>query len=561
MSLKHSNKMSTTRFRAVTKHLTAGSLFLAALAPSLHAEKTLLFADEADILYRSGTLKELVPLKKYEGNPVIAPDKPWEYMIGWVSVYRNPQTGLFQMWYQAYNEKRTEDKRLRCVVAYAESKDGKTWVKPNLGLFPYYEVKDTNIVLIGAPNAYGDRYCNSVVVDPKDPDPAKRYKMVYYDWDPDDEKNVGAGTRVAFSPDGIKWTKYDKMVHKTSYGAKGKQPPFEDESIFSEVPAQNGKPAKKSWLVPISMSDAQDVFYDDMKGVFVGYGKMWMHGPDGGSHWKHGMGRMESKDFINWSKPQFLLGPSDNDPPQLEFHTSPVFTYNGQYFSLNQMLNRSAGTMDIELMTSRDGFEWVRPFPGQFILSRGTGAVFDAATLLTNGNAIPMGDEMWFYYGGYRGTAIGGVGLDKQVIGSKDYHSGVGLATMQKDRFVAIVPDPDVNSRNSLKVNKNTVGTEAPKPVKPNTVGQVTLRPIDLSKVREITLNTDASQGSISVELLNEDGYRVRGFSKEDAVPITANSLNAKVAWKDKNLSALKPKKYMLRIHLNNAKLYACTLK
>lgn len=559
MLLKHSTKMST--LRAVTKHLTAGSLFLAALAPTLHAEKTLLFADDADVLYRSGTLKELVPLKKYEGNPVITPDKPWEYMIGWVSVYRNPQTGLFQMWYQAYNEKRTEDKRLRCVVAYAESKDGKTWVKPNLGLFPYYEVKDTNIVLIGAPNAYGDRYCNSVVVDPKDPDPAKRYKMVYYDWDPDDEKNVGAGTRVAFSPDGIKWTKYDKMVHKTSYGAKGKQPPFEDESIYFEIPAQNDKPAKKSWLVPISMSDAQDVFYDDIKNVYVGYGKMWMHGPDGGSHWKHGMGRMESKDFINWSKPQFLLGPSDNDPPQLEFHTSPVFLYNGQYFSLNQMLNRSAGTMDIELMTSRDGFEWVRPFPGQFILSRGTGAVFDAATLLTNGNAIPMGDEMWFYYGGYRGTAIGGVGLDKQVIGSKDYHSGIGLATMQKDRFVAIVPDPDVNSRNSLKVNKDTVGKEAPKPVKPNTIGQVTLRPIDLSKVREITLNADASQGSISVELLNEDGYRVRGFSKEDAVPVTENSLNAKVAWKDKNLSALKPKKYMLRIHLNNAKLYACTLK
>ncbi len=553
--------MYTITSRDVMKPLTAASLFLAASLPSIHAEKTLLFVDDADILYRSGTVRELVPLKKYEGNPVIAPDKPWEGMIGWVSVYRNPQNGLFQMWYQAYNDKRTEDKSLRCVVAYAESKDGKNWVKPNLGLFPYYEEKDTNIVLIGAPNAYGDRYCNSVLVDPKDPDPARRYKMMYYDWDPDDEKNVGAGSRVAFSPDGIHWTKHESMVHKTSYGAKGKQPPFEDESIFSEIPAQNGKPAKKSWLVPISMSDAQDVFYDDLKGVYVGYGKMWMHGPDGGSHWKHGMGRIESKDFIHWSKPQFLLGPTDDDAPQLEFHTSPVFLYNGQYFSLNQILDRSAGIMDIELMTSRDGLEWTRPFPGKFILTRGTGAVFDAATLLTNGNAIPMGDQVWFYYGGYRGTAIGGVGLDKQVIGSGDYHSGVGLATMEKDRFVAIAPDPDVNTRNSLKVNRDTVGKAAPKPVKANTVGQITLRPMDLSKVREITLNADASQGSIAVELLNEDGYRVRGFSKDDATPITENSLNAKVAWKDSNLSALKPKKYMLRIHLNNAKLYACTLK
>ena len=546
------------------RNVVRNVLLIAASATQLHAQtaaKTLLFVDDEDILYRSGTVKELVPLKRYEGNPVIKPDKPWEFMIGWVSVYRNPKTGLFQMWYQAYNEKRSEDKTLKCVVAYAESKDGKNWVKPNLGLFPYYEEKDTNIVLIGAPNAYGDRYCNSVLVDPQDPDPAKRYKMMYYDWDPDDAKNVGAGSRVAFSPDGIHWTKHEGMVHKTSYGAKGKQPPFEDESIFMEVPGREGQRPKKSWMVPISMSDAQDVFYDDLKGVFVGYGKMWMHGPDGGSHWKHGMGRIESKDFVNWSKPQFLLGPDDNDPPQLEFHTSPVFLYNGQYISLNQMLNRSAGTMDIELMTSRDGLDWKRPFPGQYILGRATGAVFDAATLLTNGTPIFMGDDIYFYYGGYRGTAIGGVGLDKQVIGSADYHSGIGLATARKDRFVAIAPDPDINLRNSLKVNRETVGKEVPKPVKPNTVGQITLRPLDLSKIREITLTTDASEGSVSVELLNEDGYRVRGFSKDDAVPITTDSLNAKVAWKEKNLSSLKPKKYILRIHLNNAKLYACTLK
>ncbi len=143
-------------------------------------------------------------------------------MIGWVSVHRDSRTGRHQMWYQAYNEKRTGDKRLKCVVAYAESDDGMHWTKPNLGLHPYYEVNETNIVLIGAPNAYGDRYCNSVLVDERDPDPQRRYKMVYYDWEPDDEQNRGAGMRVAFSPDGIHWTKHPGMVHKTSFGAKGK---------------------------------------------------------------------------------------------------------------------------------------------------------------------------------------------------------------------------------------------------------------------------------------------------------------------------------------------------
>jgi hypothetical protein len=555
-------------------HLFRAALLSAALLPASAKDpavaatpdaaqalpRTLLFVDDRDILYRSGTRKEVVPLSKYAGNPVLAPEHPWEGMIGWVSTYRDPATGRCQMWYQAYNEKRTEDKRLRCVVAYAESADGKSWVKPKLTLFPYYEVKETNIVLIGAPNGYGDRYCNSVLVDPRDPDPRRRYKMVYYDWAPDDERNLGAGTHVAFSPDGIHWTKHEGMVHKTSYGAKGRQPPFAGESIYTEGPVKNGRPSR-SWLVPLSMSDAQDVFYDELKKCYASYGKMWMQGPDGGSHWKHGMGRIESKDFIHWSKPQFLLGPGDNDPPQLEFHTSPVFPYNGQYFSLNQILNRSAGVMDIELMSSRDGFQWDRPYAGIHFLERGTGPVFDAATLLTNGTPSRVGDEMWFYYGAYRGTAIGAVGLDRQVIGGKDYFSGVGLAMMKRDRFVAIVPDPAINQRNSLKVSRATAGKAAPKLPKPNTIGQVTLRALDLRKVRGMTINADASLGKVSVEVLNEDGFRVRGFSKEDAVAVTGDALAAEIAWKERTLGDLTPGRYLLRIHLENAKLFACTLQ
>ena len=67
--------------------------------------------DDEDVLYRSGTRKEVVPLRKFSGNPVIAPDRPWEGMIGWVSVGRAPGSGKFQMWYQAYNEKRNEKRR------------------------------------------------------------------------------------------------------------------------------------------------------------------------------------------------------------------------------------------------------------------------------------------------------------------------------------------------------------------------------------------------------------------------------------------------------------------
>jgi hypothetical protein len=63
------------------------TLLLAPLAALHAADRTVLFVDDEDLLYRSGTQKKIDPLRKYEGNPVIAPDKPWEGMIGWVSVY------------------------------------------------------------------------------------------------------------------------------------------------------------------------------------------------------------------------------------------------------------------------------------------------------------------------------------------------------------------------------------------------------------------------------------------------------------------------------------------
>jgi hypothetical protein len=146
------------------------------------ASRTILFVDDEDILYRPGTIRRVVELKRHSHDPVIPPDQPWEAMLGWTSVHRDPKTGKHQLWYQAYQERRTEDKVMKNVVCYAESMDGITWTKPNLGVFPFYEIKDTNIVLVGERGGYGERYCNSVIIDERDPDPNRRYKMAYDDW-------------------------------------------------------------------------------------------------------------------------------------------------------------------------------------------------------------------------------------------------------------------------------------------------------------------------------------------------------------------------------------------
>ncbi len=502
--------------------------------------RAILLVDDHDVLYRSGTVRVLHPATRHPKNPLILQDKPWEVAIGWTSIHRDAKTRKYQLWYQAYAGKRAGDKRLECVVCYAESDDGVKFVKPEFEFHPFKEFKKTNIVLIGN-GGYGDRYCNCVLADPDEKDPARRYKMAYYDWSVVEGREY-PGLHVAFSPDGIRWTKHPEgPLNRTAYGARGLPPPFAGEDVYKESPGKNNS-VRKAWRYPLVMSDAVDVFRDPVRAAFVIYGKMWMDAPDGTAGWKHGMGRIESKDFLHWSKPEFILAPDDQDAPETEFHTSPVFFHSGRYFCLNQIMNRRAkGAIDIELMTSRDGRAWERLFRRPFFLARSEPGQFDSRSIFSNSTPVVLDDEIRFYYGAYNQSPIGGVRAET------GHRSGVGMASIPRDRFAGIRPVPKSEQPTLKKPLEN--------------IGQVTLKPLDLRGCHAITLNAEASAGTIHVELLTEDGYRVRGFSKDDAIPIRGDSLRYRVAWKDRDLASLPPGRYMFRLHLSNAEVFALTLK
>lgn len=516
-------------------------LLLAIATNALAASRTIMFVDDHDILYSSGTQRVLQHPVRHTKNPVIAEEKPWEMAIAWTSVHRDKASGKYQLWYQAYAGKRAQLKTHECVVCYAESADGITFTKPDLGLFDFNGDKHTNIVLIGS-GVYGDRYGNNVIVDTREPDASKRYKMLYYDWAMLPDGEAWAGLHLAFSPDGKHWTKHGEApLYRTAFGGKKVPVPFAGDNPHQETKFPDGR-VKRQMLVPISMSDAADPMYDPKRKAWAIYGKMWIQGPDGGLAWKHGMGRTESKDLIHWSKPQLVCAPDGRDG-ELEFHTSPVFFRNDRYISLSQILNRAGGgVMDIELMLSRDGFEWERPFRGDLWFKRSTGDTFDSGTLVTNPDMIIEGREMRFYYGAYGSGAIGG----GSNITSDEQKSGVGLATLPLDRFAGLRSKPVAPT---AKVKS------------PPDIGQITLKPLDLKGRTDIYVNADASNGSVWCELLNEDGYRVPGFDKASCAPLKKDTTSYRFTWKDKKLAELPPGKYHIRLHLQSAKAFAITLR
>jgi hypothetical protein len=328
---------------------------------------------------------------------------------------------------------------------------------------------------------------------------------------------------------------------RTLYGGRAVPPPYADESPYQETPIK-GKPPRKTWAYPLTMSDVVDVFWDPIRQVFVIIDKFWLDGPDGGAAWKNALARVESKDFIHWSKPRLVVAPDDDDGPDVEFHGGPAFFHKGRYFALTQVMNRRGKlAIDIELMTSRDSFVWERPFRKERFLARSKPGLFDSRSLFTCSTPIVHGDEIRFYYGAYNQAPLDGV---KSEPGER---SGIGMASIPLDRFAGLQP---VAKSEQLTLRKPL-----------ENIGQVTLKPLDLKGTKVITLNADAGKGSVRIDLLNEDGYRVRGFSKEDAIVIQGDSLRHKVAWKDRGLDKLPAGRYHLRLHLDNATVFAVSFE
>ena len=104
---------------------------------------------------------------------------------------------------------------------------------------------------------------------------------------PRDARAPNGGMFVAFSPDGIHWTKHPDLVLRVMYGPK-QAPPLVGEDY--------------PWGELNSVSDVLDLTYDPVAKKYLVYSKGWIDGPDGLIGWKRTVVRSESDDFIKWSK-------------------------------------------------------------------------------------------------------------------------------------------------------------------------------------------------------------------------------------------------------------------
>ena len=429
---------------------------------------------------------------KYVGNPIIRPLAPWEGHA--VNVYGTVMydQGMYRMWYQAYGG-------TPFTACYATSKDGIFWDKPSLGLIEFAGSKDNNLFLM-------DVSPFNVIKDGRGGDPSQLYKALFYE-------HHNPSVSVAFSPDGVHWTKYE------------------------------GNPVLKG------TSDVHMLLgWDDKYNQYVTY----MRPGSWGERHVRVIGRSVSDDFIHWSEPEVVMAPDKEDPPGLEFYGMPVFKYQGVYFGLPSAYHtypeepaywRKAGLTDVQLAISRDGIHWQRAGERKSFIPRGGPGTIDQGAVSTAKEPVQVGDELWFYYGGY----IVDHGITEDLQGRRAYSfeaqrgvlaqrgGFICLAKLRLDGFIAM----DAGEEE---------GTLLTKPFR--------------CEGEELVINAAARGGYVAVAVLDETGQHIgdyfTGFKKIDCALFDGDSVRHKVTWRDNtSLASLKGQVIRLKFYLRSAQLYS----
>jgi hypothetical protein len=254
-------------------------------------------------------------------------------------------------------------------VCYATSKDGLAWIKPELGVVEYEGSKANNIVLRGVHGV-------GVFKDLRDPDPARRYKM--FGKTGEDREPVG----VAFSPDGIHWS---KAVPCAGIGAAG--------------------------------DSHNNSFWDDRLQRYVAITRL----SDGK---QRTVGRSDSKDYNNWTRAVEVF----HGNVQKQTYAMPVFQHGGVYLGLVMILDTKTELVDCELACSTDGMKWERVCEGTPLIPRGPKGSFDYGCIFAAAYPVVREGEIRLYY-----------------CGSDDTHTGwrkgaFALARLRPDGFAGYEP-------------------------------------------------------------------------------------------------------------------------
>jgi len=261
--------------------------------------------------------------------------------------------------------------------------------------------------------------------------------------------------------------------------------------------------------------------------------------------------RYASKDLTNWSAEELVLpiAADESRKPDdwVEYMDISVFRagdlWIGQLDVFHSDRSRPdyqapnlegvwrKGVTDLRLICSRDAGKTWQPVGGRqvWIPHHAEENGFDR--LVFPGSPVRVNDELWLYYNAFDGDHLVWNRDGTTYYPDRTRIGRTALATLRWDGFLSLDA-------------QETPGTFLTRPL--------------LCGDGKIEVNADASRGWLKVEVADEKGQPIPGFTLAECIPTTGNGTALPVAWQSKqSLAEIARRPVRLRIQCCQASLYA----
>ncbi len=437
----------------------------------------LTFFDDYWVDFRPGTVRRWFR-PEYQSKAVSS--------MGYSSLIYDPELGKYRLFYEgAYDP---TDERFRCLKLM-ESED-------MVHFTPVVNEEGSDVIFHGGGGLHGA----TVLYDPADPDPTRRYKFCgmtgYVAGKKDNTVNI------AFSRDGIHWENHPELVanqHKSDTLNK--------------------------------------LYYNPCTGMY--------HLIHRAAYVDRRIMIRTSRDLKNWSEPKVILHPGgiyNDNQRQMQHYAMSAGWFDGIFYGLLWRFStdlhhldytKMFGVMDAELTYSYDGQEFLYA-SGDVLMERPMAPAPGWAGIAPE-DMCESADGQNYY------ILVGAYSFVHGTLESNQYYR-----QKLKDRGLS-------NAMLIYKIRKDGFcGLESVGPG-----GLVITKGMELLK-EDLSFNVRAECGSVRFGIMNKKGQYLEGFSLDDCIPFEFDQgVDVRPRWKEKTLSQALNQQVRIVVELNSATLHA----
>lgn len=505
---------------------------------NIKLDNRILFLDDYFIESMSGYGRRVFHKPVDRGIAMIF-DKPWEgNSASGITIFKDDN--LYRMYYRASGYV-IENKKLKeshpYFTAYAESKDGISWTRPDLGFIEFNGSSKNNILPHQIGHVFKDSNPNVK--------PDEKYKSISIDTDHRGE-NIGGGKCVYAwkSADGISWQKmqqypiYDKnnrgladvpdssiMTWLDSHNVVYWSEQEKCYVMYYRVYTYNGQPQTKDWEMPT------DYYKKRVRQVE----------------------KAVSNDFVNWRRVDLIEFSDDFPSVQEQIYNNMIAPY---WRAPNIMIGMPGRYTDRGWTASHD------QFPD---LSR---RKLESSVLMRAGTALTDTLFIWSYDGiDFKRSPETFLAPGPQRSGSWMYgdHWVAHHLVETESEFKESSPELSIYTLEfyrkgpSTKLHRYTLRLDGFASIyAPMSGGEIKIKEMVL-KGNSLSINfATSAAGKVLVAIADKYGKTVPGYSFDDCDIIIGDQTDRIVSWQgNSDLNKLSGKTVKLKFSLNEADLYS----